>query len=368
MKIYQQRTAVLNQYPTDELLEIFTLVKFMRGIFAEVADDQPNIQEILLSTGPAGAVRIWEDRSYDGVEDDLLPSGLLYGDVDFPLFDRFFSRAFENIWAARRLKPPSGDGGSAQATTSSSASDSTSPAAMWLKYVEDQPTSKWILDSVIGGNDTCSQCATPGGLNLLTQANWSRLMMNPQPLLKGKLKDNRHTCNQFSGAWVARMNNSNTGAWIEELFEMSSASAVVNVVGSAGGAGTSTSGGASTSTSSGAASAPVGGTSATANSSTSTLAPAAAPAPTLAPATLKALAHSSFAPFAGWEVDMSYCESCLCRFIEQHTWVWWLEQELKSGWTPPEDCWYGYNCNTQTHRPLHAQGKNHMCVPTRGPA
>jgi hypothetical protein len=98
--------------------------------------------------------------------------------------------------------------------------------------------------------------------------------------------------------------------------------------------------------------------------------------------------------FDGWEITDSYCEPCLLKFLEEHAWVWFLEEEVKSafffsfpfpppfgrgahaiteGWVPPENCWcvlfphlfpdliprrYGYNCNTQTHKATHAQQKN----------
>ncbi|KAJ7176142.1 hypothetical protein C8R43DRAFT_975072 [Mycena crocata] len=321
-KIYEQRAAVLNQYPTDELFEIFTVAGFMRGIFADVDDDEPNILEMVLSTGPAGAVCVWVDRSFSAL-DDVLPQGFRERDdagEEIPLFAGFFSRAFETIWAARNVKPP----------------------------LQDPGSSRHILDSVTGANDVCSQCATPSGLKLLSQTNWSRLQIGPHVLLKNKLRHNRSLKDAFAHVWWQITRNiDDLGVWIEGLFALRAAANPADST-SADGAESISDGGAIA-----------------AGTSTS---PSPASTSALEPATLAIVSDTSFARFTGWKMDLSYCEPCLRSFLEEHAWVWWLERELKSGWTPPEDCWYGYNCNTQTHKATHAQQKNHLCVPTRGTA
>ncbi|KAJ7848824.1 hypothetical protein B0H14DRAFT_2766833 [Mycena olivaceomarginata] len=57
---------------------------------------------------------------------------------------------------------------------------------------------------------------------------------------------------------------------------------------------------------------------------------------------------------------------CFTKFLEEHLWIWILEERIKGGWTPPEDCWYGWNCRTQVHKRSHAETKNHLCIPTKG--
>ncbi|KAJ7678652.1 hypothetical protein B0H17DRAFT_1334094 [Mycena rosella] len=302
-KIRGQRTAMLNRYQTDELLELFSVVKFIQGILSSVVDDdQSNMVDILLSTGPEGAVLAWEERSYDALEMDLLGDGLLHDDEDNKLFAGYFTLTFENIWTRRNLKPPK----------------------------EEDPASKWVLDEVIGANDTCSQCAAPGGLQLLTSANWDRFPVSPTACLKNKLKSNASIIGPFAQATAHlanlpshslflgihnAVNQAALGAWITEIFDVRRA--------------------------------------------------------------------PGFEVADGWDVGASYCAACLSRFLEEHVWVWFLEERVKStclcvsasmltvpaaGWVPPEDCWYGYNCNTQTHKAAHQTGKNHLCVPTRGSA
>ncbi|KAJ6541070.1 hypothetical protein DFH09DRAFT_1041602 [Mycena vulgaris] len=271
-KIRRQRTAVLNQYPTDELLELFSVVKFLTGIFCDIVadedDDQLRLTNILLSTGPAGGVTAWEYRSYDVLEDDINFS-LFEDDDENKLFSKYFTLPFENIWTTRKVKPPK----------------------------EDELASKWVLDSVNGANDTCTHCATPGGLKLLTEATWGRQTLNPVQLLKSKLRHNPTVMHAFSQAVGTLSDVAVLRQFITGLFD------------------------------DGVRRAPA---------------------------------------FDGWQRTDSYCPPCLLKFVEEHAWVWFFEEQLKTGWAPPEDCWYGYNCNTQTHRIPHAQQKNHLCVPTRG--
>ncbi|KAJ6535730.1 hypothetical protein B0H19DRAFT_1184067 [Mycena capillaripes] len=268
-RIQRQRTAVLKEYPTDELLQIYAVVRFMRWVLAAVSEDdnQSNTIDILLSTGPDGAARAWEYRSFEVLEDDI-GFGLYEDDEDNPLYTGYFALPLENIWAARKVKPPK----------------------------DDEPATKWILDTVVGANDTCSQCATPGGLTLLTEANWHRLQIYPTQFLKNKLKLNSSETTPFAAAVGSVYNQDTVGPWITSIFSASRAAA----------------------------------------------------------------------EWDKWTVDLSYCQPCLFKFLEEHVWRWWLQERMRSGWSPPEDCWYGYNCNTMTHKQPHAATKNHLCVPIKG--
>ncbi|KAJ7158967.1 hypothetical protein C8R43DRAFT_357122 [Mycena crocata] len=281
--IYAQRCAVLNRYSTTELQELFTVVKFMLGIFEYIDDDRLTVSELLLSTGPSGAVRVWESRVYDTLEDEL-GWGLADFEGDIPLFAGYFERAFNTIWADRNVQPPD----------------------------DDQPISKWILDSVNGESDICSQCAVPGGVGLLNEANWFSLHLFPQELLKPKLI-NPTIYHPFIAWWKTQKLGA-LGPWITGIFAFR----------------------------------------------------AAATTPHLHPMTQSILAHPSFAPFANWDVGLAYCETCLQRFLLEHVWVWWLEEQLKAGWIPPENCRYGYNCKIQGSKLNHAESRNHLCVPTHG--
>jgi len=245
-----------------------------------------------LSTGPDGALRAWQARSYDVLSDEIELAFL--DDDDNELFFGYFSIPLGTIWTARNVTPPK----------------------------DEEPASKWILDSVNGANDTCSQCAAPGGLQLYTEANWDRFPIILPNLLKGNLKLNPTVAQPYYAATSHVVDSDALGPFISDLFALT---------------------------------------------------------PRTAPA------------FDGWGRGGSYCFPCLTRFLEAHLWVWWREEWVKStsrllyiliilelecvradghvaGWTPPEDCWYGWDCRTQMHRRTHAETKNHLCAPNKGDA
>ncbi|KAJ6459882.1 hypothetical protein C8R45DRAFT_1030066 [Mycena sanguinolenta] len=161
--VQQQRTAVLQEYSTDELLQLYAVVRFFRGILEDPCVGYPNqlgIVNVLSTLGPDGVKRVWEERAYDSLADEIAKKKVDWDeDLDYPLFTGYFSLPLGNIWTVRNVKSPN----------------------------DEEPASKFILDIIIGGNDTCSQCATLGGLSLLTEANWHRAPLYPSHLLKGKL-------------------------------------------------------------------------------------------------------------------------------------------------------------------------------------
>ncbi|KAG2126739.1 hypothetical protein BD769DRAFT_1461894 [Suillus cothurnatus] len=69
-----------------------------------------------------------------------------------------------------------------------------------------------------------------------------------------------------------------------------------------------------------------------------------------------------------WNKADWLCSQCLEKFIRDHLHIWYLGQKIKRGDVIPDNCWYGYNCRTQTHRLAHAQKLNHWCEPTKGDA
>ncbi|KAJ7820059.1 hypothetical protein B0H14DRAFT_2834431 [Mycena olivaceomarginata] len=281
-----QRMAVLKEYPTDELRQIYAVVQFMRDILAEVADGGDPQIDVLLSDGPNGVRYAWEERSTESIEEDLGFTLYEYDDEENELYTGYFSLPLNKIWMARGVKPPKDDD-------------------------EKEPPTKWILDAISGGNDTCSQCATPGGLKLLTEANWHRMEVPPAAFLKNRLKDNTTVTTPFQAALASfrqqhydpdkaddrRDDEEWLGTWIGGVFDVP---------------------------------------------------------------------RISGGQWDGWKRDGSYCQPCLRKFLDEHVWRWFLWERVKGGWAPPEDCWYGYNCKTMVHKRPHAEGKNHLCVPTKG--
>ncbi|TCD70661.1 hypothetical protein EIP91_002382 [Steccherinum ochraceum] len=61
-----------------------------------------------------------------------------------------------------------------------------------------------------------------------------------------------------------------------------------------------------------------------------------------------------------WDQDHWYCTACVDTVFKENLWKWLLAEKKKRGETIPEDCWYGYNCRTMTHKPEHAGKLNHL--------
>ncbi|KAI0757301.1 hypothetical protein C8Q80DRAFT_1132958 [Daedaleopsis nitida] len=69
-----------------------------------------------------------------------------------------------------------------------------------------------------------------------------------------------------------------------------------------------------------------------------------------------------------WSKDGWYCLDCIKELYRRRFMEWWRHEKAKSGAPAQDDCWYGYNCRTMTHRAEHAKKLNHLCTPTRGEA
>ncbi|KAF8898837.1 hypothetical protein BD779DRAFT_1485777 [Infundibulicybe gibba] len=69
--------------------------------------------------------------------------------------------------------------------------------------------------------------------------------------------------------------------------------------------------------------------------------------------------------FESWTPQDSFCENCMANFIRSHIHLWLLERKRIAAEPILEDCWYGYDCRTQTHRLPHATRLNHLCEPSR---
>ncbi|KAH7885296.1 hypothetical protein F5I97DRAFT_1884339 [Phlebopus sp. FC_14] len=72
--------------------------------------------------------------------------------------------------------------------------------------------------------------------------------------------------------------------------------------------------------------------------------------------------------YSGWEKEDLICIACLREFLRDHLHLWYVERRRKQGLNAHEDCWYGYDCRTQSHKLAHATRLNHFCEPTKGDA
>ncbi|KAJ7791634.1 hypothetical protein B0H14DRAFT_2934859 [Mycena olivaceomarginata] len=136
-RIWSQRTAVLDTYPLDEILEIYSSVHFLRGMIEKLmvnelmqTEDEDLYLEILLSAGPDGVWEAWEASDYN-----VLAQYLGFGDdmlvADNKLFSGYFLHAFKGVWANRQFSEDDGR--------------TLAPAG---RAAQHNP-SQWILDSVI---------------------------------------------------------------------------------------------------------------------------------------------------------------------------------------------------------------------------
>ncbi|KAJ6490825.1 hypothetical protein C8R45DRAFT_990998 [Mycena sanguinolenta] len=280
--IQRQRTAVLMEYPTDELFQLYSIVRFFRSILEHCNEEEanpPHVVDVLLTLGPGGVKRAWDYRECQNLLDDI--------DLDWdhdlahPLYTGYFSVPLDKIWVTRKVKPPK----------------------------DDEPATKYILDTIIGANDTCSQCAAPGGIALLTQANWHRALLFPAHLLKGRLKQDSAMLMHLSVA-IQDCHDGSDDDSDSDIWEDADAN--------------------------------------------------------LGPWIARVFGVPKTSEWDGWTKDQSYCLSCLTKFLEEHSWRWLLQERITGGWSPPPDCWYGYNCRTMVHNSTHANKLNHLCVPTRG--
>lgn len=100
------------------------------------------------------------------------------------------------------------------------------------------------------------------------------------------------------------------------------------------------------------------------------------------PALLNGIFAKKSPEFDDWNKEDWICDACLNKFLRENL-IYWLLEEQRQGMhyskTSPgctlcwhrltagdpilEDCWYGYNCRTQTHRPQHA-AKLNVCKPS----
>ena len=62
--------------------------------------------------------------------------------------------------------------------------------------------------------------------------------------------------------------------------------------------------------------------------------------------------------YSHWRKDSLVCTTCLTTFVQAHLHLWVLARKMAAGDIIKENCWYGYNCRTQTHNITHATKLN----------
>jgi len=63
-----------------------------------------------------------------------------------------------------------------------------------------------------------------------------------------------------------------------------------------------------------------------------------------------------------WQRDDRICLSCWREILQLAGRDWWYAaKKTLPNYTQLQDCWYGHECRTQTHKRSHAERLNHLC-------
>ncbi|KAI5836245.1 hypothetical protein K523DRAFT_392496 [Schizophyllum commune Tattone D] len=339
-EIYEKHRDFLDQYSTDDLREMQGVADFITEIAhcvrREVEAEEHDIfsmdffDDFFLARGPLAALECYEARSFTPIEEDAIDA-----DGSEMMFCAFLSQPVERIMSARKAEYRSNH---------------------W----------RAILDSIPDEHATCDRCRTMKGLELYDETNYDALFgvegLNHRELprlFKGRLSHHfteRHKIWEYFGGAASF----DYGAFLKEIFAFSTPLAASTPVTPA------------PSTVVAPAHAPVISQSLSleewAEAVDDDEGSASGAAAIDQPAASSSTASTSLcSPWDGLSTSSALCADCLKDVISEFLPQWWLERKRNAGETiPTEDCWYGWNCRTQTHKPLHATRLNHFCKPSRG--
>ncbi|KAJ7083451.1 hypothetical protein C8R44DRAFT_54020 [Mycena epipterygia] len=103
--IQRGRQAMLNEYPTPELLEIRTVVDFLLDLIYDV-DKSLRLLDICLSTGPAVILKAYLVKSMDIFDDVLMPEVIMCGAAHDPFWGGFVSIPLDRVLEERKVVSP----------------------------------------------------------------------------------------------------------------------------------------------------------------------------------------------------------------------------------------------------------------------
>ncbi|KAJ7827746.1 hypothetical protein B0H13DRAFT_1917497 [Mycena leptocephala] len=202
-QIERQRTALLDQYPADELLHIYSVTQFMHDIIEAVSNERYCAFGFTCLTEPAahspspssGVGRIialnWprRRRTHSGI---TILRGVIRLTATIRCTSGTSAVPLENIWSTRDVESP------------------------------DEPAASYILDTILGTTDTCSQCTTRGGLGLLTEANWDHeyIHKNVTYFLRSSLKWSWTIRDPFEATVARGRHSDDLGPWIAGMFAL----------------------------------------------------------------------------------------------------------------------------------------------------
>ncbi|KAJ7723715.1 hypothetical protein B0H14DRAFT_3519869 [Mycena olivaceomarginata] len=317
VKIYRDRSAMLNEYPTPELLEIRTIVAFLHDLICDIEEAEGHeelecLLDICLSTGPAVILQAYLAKRINIFDEVLHPEVLLCGSAANVFWSGFVTTPLETVLKERQEVSPQTEWDAIlekvckQCLAQSERAVVDAPAPRLARSAAAAAAAAYGIypvRTIRVGPPRCSQC-NGVGIKLWSKnseplisspysfpdsaADWDTLdMVYFRAQFKGNLSKNEHEIDVLEAVFLSRTDRSRS--IVEEIHDV------------------------------------------------------------------KTLA------FAAWAEEGDLCSACLDKLVS----LWLLKRKVKEGWKPTPDCWYGYDCNTQVHNRAHAREKNHLCTPTK---
>ncbi|TRM63865.1 hypothetical protein BD626DRAFT_547677 [Schizophyllum amplum] len=330
----EQRYMFLKQYSTVALHEIHMVAQFLQQLYHslnEVSDPDIGVTmdefgEFALACGPLAYLKCYQDHSLDAFTE--------YGECidEFPthnwdMFAGYLRNPLKRIMDARKAVLKDDD---------------------WTV----------ILDSVPDdAQATCDKCHAVKGFDLYDESNYDNLWISAamdKTALPGAFKGNLRRHNT-EGALIAHYFFSSRFSYAEFLQEMFAYSSPLPPAQKE-----------QQSTSSGSMSLEEWADALDDDAGNLNSTPAAPPSTSTAGSTELSRA-STAGPWDGITTSNALCADCIKAFVVEFLPQWWVDRRRRGGAAiPDEKCWYGWNCRTMTHKPLHANKLNHFCKPSRG--
>ncbi|TRM63858.1 hypothetical protein BD626DRAFT_261804 [Schizophyllum amplum] len=329
----KQRYTFLRQYSADALREIHMVARFLQQLhhsLDEVSDPEIGVametfHDFALACGPLAYLDCYRGHNFDAVEEY---GGFIaeFPDHNWDMFAGFLSDPLKRIMDARKAVLKDDD---------------------WTVILDNVPDD---------AQATCEQCHAVKGFELYDESNYDNLWISAAmtktalySAFKGHLR--RH-CTE--GPLIADYFSSfrfNYTEFLQEILAYLSPLPPAQKE--------------QQSTSSGSMSLEEWADALDDDAGNLNSTPAAPPSTSTAGSTLSRA--STAGSWDGLTTSNALCADCIKAFVVEFLPQWWVDRRKREGAAiPDEKCWYGWNCRTMTHKPLHANKLNHFCKPSRG--
>ncbi|KAK7013098.1 hypothetical protein R3P38DRAFT_3581934 [Favolaschia claudopus] len=198
-EIVSRRTAMLDKYSTNELVELNATLTFLRSVAlgsggedGDFDDDDDAIRvnsDMLISPGPASVLEAHQCQEISTLVEQI--GDTVWSAGPFSLLLDFFAAPLQIIWNQRQVDAPSNS---------------------------DEAMREILLDKpeVSPSAAACDRCGRRDNTQLRKEANWNELHLDLRPLLRGKITGNFTDMGVFDDAKP----NKNIPRIMAELFEI----------------------------------------------------------------------------------------------------------------------------------------------------